>query len=191
MKKTRTKIYDPTHPSAIAVEPLRADAVEQAKQHAQKTVDNVAAALAQHGGDRHSLAPYPDSKLNRTEYEEKLSYYRLVHYLTVTASTSEYHSRRLNDPDPVVMSEEQIAKFIEDAERRAELQYTAFIIKLIDKVGKCLSATLEGSHIWGWSVMTVIKEDDITEYWKTHSIINVSKYGYVFNQWPTKKVKQP
>jgi hypothetical protein len=69
------------------------------------------------------------------------------------------------------------------------MQYTAFIQKLEGKVGAHTAAALDGSHVWGFSILTVTKADGTVEKWKTEQIINVSVLGKVFNQWPSRKVK--
>lgn len=182
----KTKIYNQQHPVALAVEPLRADAVKRAREYAERNIEKVRVALAEHKGDRQSLAPYPNHRgLSRSEYNTQLSYYYLVRELTISTRSG---SRSHHDPDPAMMSTEGMAKYIVKAEEAAEQQYTDFIIKLIAKIGDCISATIEGSHVWSYSILTVQK-GEATERWQTHMIINVSKLGLLFNQWPTRKIK--
>ena len=80
------------------------------------------------------------------------------------------------------------AKFVDDTMRDAAAQYDAFIAKLIRKIGDFDSATLTGSHVWGYSILTVTK-GAATERWGTRQIVNQSVLGKLFNQWPSRKIK--
>lgn len=62
-------------------------------------------------------------------------------------------------------------------------------MKLEMKIGEHLTATLEGNHVWGDSFITVEKANGENERWRTHTILNVSKLGLYFNQFPTRKIK--
>lgn len=61
--------------------------------------------------------------------------------------------------------------------------------KLIGKIGPVTSATIKGNHVWGHSVLTITNPDAVVEHWKTRQIVNVSKLGKLFNQWPTRKTE--
>ena len=52
-----------------------------------------------------------------------------------------------------------------------------------------VEAILTGEHVWGHSILTVCHADGTTHQWRTEMIINVSKLGALFNQWPTRKLK--
>ena len=43
--------------------------------------------------------------------------------------------------------------------------------------------------MWGYSVLTVTKEDGSVERWKTQQIMNISVLGLLFAQWPSRKMK--
>lgn len=89
----------------------------------------------------------------------------------------------------MVMPEELVEKFIQAAKADAAAQYEAFVAKLQQKIGEVKNATLKGNHVWSYSILTVEKPDGTVEHWKTQMIINVSKLGKMFNQFPTRKVK--
>ncbi len=175
------------HPIAIAVEPLREDAKARARKAAENTVQQVKEGLKAHGGDRRLLAPYPPGSVGKKAFMQMASYYRLVRLLT-EVDPKAHSYRGINDPDPAVMSAKGIREFIANAEKDADAQYSAFIAKLIAKIGECDSAILDGSHVWGYSTLTIQKGSTI-ERWRTQMIINVSKLGKMFNQFPTRKVK--
>jgi hypothetical protein len=50
-------------------------------------------------------------------------------------------------------------------------------------------ASITGTHIWGHSVLTVTLPNGTVERWKTQQIVNQSKLGLLFNQWPSRKMK--
>ena len=89
---------------------------------------------------------------------------------------------------PMRVSSKKVAKFIVDAQNEAARQYDLFVAKLVLKIGKAESATLEGNHVWDHSTLTVVKAGN-TERWNTKQIWNVSKLGKDFPQWPTRKLK--
>lgn len=81
--------------------------------------------------------------------------------------------------------------FIDEMVKDAEARYDAFVVKLIDKIGEgVIAAELVGNHVWGYSVLHVEFEDGRKEAWKTQSIVNYSKFGRPFNQYPSRKVKK-
>jgi hypothetical protein len=65
-------------------------------------------------------------------------------------------------------------------------RYEQYVNKLINKVGDCDSVTVAGD-LWNYSILT-ITNGAVVERWKTSMILNVSKNGKVFNQFPTRKI---
>lgn len=177
-------IYDTQHPVALAVEPLRAEALKRAEQEARKTVENVKTRLKSHNMDRQAYAPYPDGKIPAIEFMVYLRRYNLVRTLTKALKSCGF----MNAPEPCEMNSNGIAKFVKQAIENADFEYTGFICKMVGKIGACENATLTGSHVWGFSILAVTK-GDVVEHWKTQQIVNVSKLGTMFNQWPSRKVK--
>lgn len=169
---------------ALAVEPLREAAMDRAAARAKEILLDISFKLTAASGDRNAFAPYP--KGTDGKYVEKKSYYDLVRRCT----KSSYTSRSMKDPDSGEMNFDVSFRFVEDARKDASAQYDAFIAKLNSKIGEgVVSAELTGNHVWGYSILTVTKEDGSVEKWKTQMIINVSKLGNVFNQFPTRKMK--
>ena len=175
-----------THPVAAAVEPLREDAKKRAVQTGQCQIDRLRETLAQHGDDMEAAYPWPKSY--DRDYKAKVARIHWVEAL-VARKPGSPATRRINDPRPVVVDEARVAAYLEQVAAFASAQYDAFIAKLVGKIGACDSATIEGSHVWGYSVLTVTK-GDVIERWKTRQIVNVSKLGIPFNQWPTRRVKR-
>lgn len=153
-----------------AVLPLKKDAIERAKQYAAEVAAKIAAELAQHGLD--VCAPYPQA------------------WKAPTATTDQYRAaKRKYDLYRSLQTEKGRAAFIQAAQDNAAAQYDMFVAKLNSKIGPVVLATLEGNHVWSHSFLTVETAAGELQIWKTQTIINVSKLGTVFNQFPTRKVK--
>ena len=172
-----------------AVRPLKEEAIDRAVSLAEKIIREVKEELARVEWDANKVAPMPSSHMSTATYRQgktKYTLYRLV--------TKPLHgSRRLKDPDVRVESKEHEDRFLAKAREDAALSYEAFILKMVEKIGKVESAKLTGTHVWGYSFLDVVKEGGLKERWKTSMIVNVSKYGLLFNQFPSRKVgkRQP
>jgi hypothetical protein len=171
------------HPVEIAVAPVKADAIADAEKRARETIERHRAGLEAAGWDQNLWAPYPSSL--KGDYHSANRKYRtcsaLVEWIQPTT--------RRGEPCIVRMDDEKVARFVKEARELAAEQYDLFVAKLVRKIGDCESATLEGNHVWGSSMLTVFKLPGITERWKTQQIINFSKLGKPFAQWPSRKVK--
>lgn len=173
-------------PIAIAVAPLKEDAMDAAAGYAKEVIDKVAAALAKVGMDREIYAPYPESwGVSKSVYRQGLAKYQLVHKLTRGLASS----RRPDTPDICVMDEEFCEKFVKECREDAALQYEKFVFKLVHKIGDCETAVLSGNHVWSNSLLKVTMADGSIENWSTKQITNVSKLGKYFPQWPSRQVK--
>lgn len=183
----KTTVIDTTHPVAIAVEPLRADAVKMAVEYAKAVIARVLADLAANDWDALKCAPYPSSlKLGRNAYLAAHAKYTL--YRSLTERANEYASHRPGMPELLKQSDKSEARYLKSVADDAEAQYIGFVCKLCAKIGACDSATLDGNFVWSHSILTVRKGAAV-ERWKTQQIVNQSKLGTVFNQWPTRLVK--
>lgn len=175
-------------PVGRVVHPLKVVAVAHAHKSAEKVVERVRADLEANGWDRVKAAPYPQSNMGRAAHQMDLAKYNLYSTLTETAKAS----HRMGEPQICTMSDSGIARFIAQAEKDAAFQYDAFICKLVAKVGEVIDARLEGDHVWSHSILYVTKREGgetFGERWKTQQIVNFSKFGSGFYQWPTRKVK--
>jgi hypothetical protein len=161
------------NPIEAAVRPLKEDAMNRAEKYARAIIEKAVAEVA--ASSLTECAPYPKAWKAPTATVEQYRAAKIKHDLY----------RILAGPG----SEKGQAKFIEDARENAAAQYEEFIAKLNGKIGVVTAANLNGNHVWGHSILTVTKADGTTENWKTQTIVNVSKLGKVFNQFPTRKVK--
>ena len=165
--------------------PLKEDAVNRATQEAQKLVDKVTADLLAAGNDFNVCAPYPKSnRCSRPAYLQGMA--RVQLFRSICKSRQCTHS--INEPWLADVNPEYVARFLEVARQDAAADYDAFVVKLVAKIGDVDEATLAGNHVWSFSILKVTK-DGVSENWKTQQIVNVSKLGKLFNQWPTRKVK--
>jgi hypothetical protein len=180
------------NPIEAAVAPLKDQAIARAEQDASAIVARRLKALEEAGWDLDVAAPYPNSrKHGDREYKTMLRYRESLESVSRTyidPEASPYHYRRRGEPLIVEADLAKIDRFIELSKKMAADQYILFVMKLCKKIGDCDSAALEGSHVWGHSILTVAKGDKI-ERWKTQQIVNCSVHGLLFNQWPTRKVK--
>jgi len=163
-------------PVAAAVEPLRAAAVERARQDARERPARILAHYESH--PEHFTVPRL-TFTNKRQVETCKRNLAALRELTI-ASHPARGGLELHAPS--------VERFVARAGEDASNAYTAFIAKLESKVGPCDRAELLGEHVWGHSTLVVTKGEK-TESWRTQQIINVSKLGRPFNQWPTRKLR--
>ena len=165
-------------PIGAAIEPLRAATLERVGADFDGYIARMSDRIERALGDFDVLAPAPNSRMSREEYKSRnavrASYYAVCSF---------------NDEKRIALNDEKVAKARLDEQAAAALAYDAFIAKLIAKVGDCVAATIDGSHVWGYSHLTVTKADGSVEVWKTQQILNRSVLGTLFNQWPSRRVK--
>lgn len=176
-------------PVGKVVYPLKAKAVARATVEAQAVIDRIRADLEAVGWDINAIAPYPHrAAYGSYTYEQARSKNRL--YSSVTKEPKYTGSMRTDVPKIVEMCPKLMERFIATAEREAAQQYDAFVCKLVAKVGDVIEAALSGDHVWEYSYLTVVTAAGEAQKWKTQQIVNVSKLGLLFNQWPTRLVKK-
>lgn len=173
---------------AKAVEPLRTEAMKRTEIEAVTVALDIAKQMLEHGNKRNEFAPFPKSfHVSAAEFMSGQRTYRLVRMVTKTVDGA--YSLEARKADLGEMSKSGVDYFVETARKNASLQYDAFIAKLESKVGEHISAELTGNHVWGNSMLVVTKADGSVQKWKTQMIVNVSKRGKMFNQFPTRLVK--
>lgn len=169
---------------ALAVEPLRAEAVERAVNFAKETIAKMTANLEAAEWDLNVVAPYPNSGVGRPTYmsmNAKRNMYRILFEMNPT------NGNRPSDPIFMLRDEESEARFVKMAAESASLEFDAYVAKLVAKVGEHSTARVTGS-LWNYSILTV-ETPEGEQRWKTQQILNVSKLNKVFNQYPTRKIK--
>jgi len=174
------------------VEPQRQHAVAAAEEFAKKKIESMREELAKHDFDMDLAAPQPQAwRCSQTQYRAAKA--REFMFDQVTSMDSSRRDRY--DPHPrsyVVIDDEKCRRFIAEAAENASSQYDQFAHKLAGKIGPgAVTVSIRGSHVWGYSILTVEMDDQSELYWKTTMILNCSKLGKVFNQFPSRKVKNP
>lgn len=177
-------------PVGAAVHALKAEAVAHAEQHARERVERTLKELAEAGWDAQAYAPYPRRMAyNDPRHEAAVAKHNFVNAITKADESKGYQQYgREGVPYLVERDEQGIERHINMAREGAAIQYDMFICKMVAKVGEADSAVLEGDHVWGHSFLTVEKPSG-REIWKTQQIVNYTKYGKPYYQWPSRIVK--
>jgi hypothetical protein len=174
------------NPIVRAVWPLRQAAADRAETEIKAMMDKILVDLEANGWDQDKVAPYPNNCWDRN-YKPMVAKYHFVSSFTSGVLTS----RSMRDPHIVKFNKEGYDREVKLARETAEIAYDSFVWKLCEKAGyqTVVDADLYGDHVWGFSILYVIHDDERAEKWKTKNIINHSKFGKPFYQWPTRKVK--
>ena len=163
----------------------KAEYIEKAKEMAGQQYDQAMKQLAKHDWDIDKLAPAPNSKLGRDAY--KAAEANRSFYMNLTdsgATTPSFRVSSIRKASPA-----KRASMIANAAEGAEASYLAWVTKMVDKIGKSVeSAEMTGSP-WTGSKLSVKSHDGESQTWHTQMIINQSKYGTLFNQFPSRRLK--
>lgn len=180
-------------PVGHVIHKQKAEAVAHAEEGARKYAEKVLRELAEAGGDQNAYAPYPRSRgWSMTPAEEAArDKHNFVGRITKADESKGYQSYSTDPGKPYyrVPDERAVEKFIDEARVSAAMQYDMFICKMVAKVGEVDTAAIEGSHVWAESYLTVEKPDGSSQIWKTQQIVNYTKYGKPYYQWPSRIVK--
>lgn len=167
-----------------AVQPLKEIAAKRAEEAALKLISEIKEELKENNMDAKITAPYP--KAFDYNYDKLKVKYNTTRQVTADANR---FSRRMNSPDIRKFDKEREGKFIETIVNQAVSSFESYVVKLNKKIGEVKSAKLGGDNLWSYSILTVETKDGEVQRWKTQMIINFSKHGRAFNQWPTRKIK--
>lgn len=180
-----------TNPIRQAVLPLKAAAQDRAEKEARAMVQRMAEQLEAAGWDLNEAAPRPSSlHESRNSYLAKQS--KRLRYSAVTSSwmfAPSLKYKTCGKSEPVFIDEDKVEIFVQKARQNAADQYDLFVAKIESKIGETSAARLDGDHVWGYSFLTVRAASGQAETWKTQMIVNCSKLGLLFNQFPTRKIK--
>lgn len=196
--KKATKVRDMyaqyrAHPVAVAIDPLRVDAMDYVEKMFRERVAAFAKRVETETNERDVLCPSPDerkywNKLSNAKYHQMLADRAFMHSITrILPKVKQYDYK---EPQRCEIDPEAVEKAVRDEREMASLQYDMFIVKLIGKIGDCLTAEIDGNHVWGLSRLTVHKVGDVKEIWKTQQIYNRSSLGKWFPQWPSRQINK-
>lgn len=172
------------NPIAEAIEPMKSDAINRARCEAEGVIERIANELKENDNNIDKAAPNPSMYMSHKNYIMAKNKRNLFFMLA-----SQPKELSFKDRSTYEMNQKKMERFIEMAEQDAATQYDVFVAKMIGKIGSVVSASIDGNHVWGYSILTVVKSDGSVERWKTQMIVNVSKLGKLFNQFPSRKIK--
>jgi hypothetical protein len=128
-----------------------------------------------------------DSRMSRSYNMDVQRYYES--FTDAVNPQSSHFRSKLREPNIRVEDKKAIKSMLKETAQAAQLNYDKFIAKIVGKVGEpVVSAELKG-NIWTGCVLTVETKEGETQVWDTKIIINISKLGKVFNQFPTRRKK--
>jgi hypothetical protein len=180
-KQEELKIRNQTDAVYQAVLPLKLAAEQNAELRTREIAARVAEELAEVGGNLNKLAPEPEyiSYANSQTLKYKMEMQTRAFYIGFSVRIGKTTKREV--------TAEHVEELVARAIRDAALQFEAFVFKLNDKINDpVLSASLAGNAVWTDSYLTVNTKNKGQQVWHTQMILNVSKYGKVFNQFPTR-----
>jgi hypothetical protein len=173
---------------ANAVAPLKEKALQRAMHVARETIREAHCNFVANNWDLNKCAPRPNVDAGRRAFKEAMA--KREFYSCISSPVPVIGYRSQTDPYFVKQNELAEATFITRQAENAVASYNAFVVKLCEKVGEVVEATLDVSvDVWSDSVLTVKKANGSVYRWKTQMIVNCSVLGKVFNQWPTRQVK--
>ena len=167
------------------VAPLKKEAQKKAMDAMSIRIDQILSDLEDADWDINAYAPRPNYHDGDETYKKKSAKRSFVSKITKPT----HNKYIVNGPDIVERNDEGIMRLLKEVEELAGIQYDQFVIKLVSKIGSIKSATMTGNHVWDYSLIVAEKEDGSIQKWKTQTIVNFSKNGLAFNQFPTRKVK--
>ena len=167
---------------AIAVEPIKQASIDAAVEATKEVIAAYKAKLEAADWDLNVAFPRPSHNTSRATYMAQKARHDFAYSLVRAVKCS----RRPSEPFLVEWCEEDVEYVIKTAAKDAALQYEAYVVKLVKKVGVCDSAVMGFMNgVWYDSNLVVIK-GETKEVWNTKCIVNRSVYGKVFNQFPTR-----
>lgn len=183
------------NPIEAAVAPLKEESVFRVRVMASARAEKTLRALAEVDWDINVYAPYPSTRgpnaINDEEqYQAAMRRRNFVMMITEYDPERTGRYRRVSDPLYHRRSEKALAHYLEQVEKMAGERFDLYVAKLNHKIGPVIEAELTGKDIWEESFLHVTKADGSKEVWKTKTIINYSKFGLPFVQYPTRKVKK-
>lgn len=158
---------------------------KRAEEVATKHIDYLLDELKKANWDLDIIAPAPDTIKRFSSWGSDSARRNLYSSITDQAAPSitfKYSGLRKKSASKRIM-------FIKDAIANAAESYDNYVGKMVVKIGKpVVSATFTGDP-WHGSLLTVVTSDGGKQVWNTKMILNYSKYGAMFNQFPSRLKK--
>ena len=125
-------------------------------------------------------APYPKPSMARDAYRAAVEKRNLLE--SISDSDGNDRDKRKASPSKRKAKEDE-------AEKNAHVSYMAWVAKMIDKIGKTVEKAAMTGSPWNGSTLRVTTNDGEEQVWDNKMIINQSKYGTLFNQFPSRRIK--
>lgn len=155
--------------------------MDYARKRAEEQYEYCMSQLEKHDWDLDKAAPRPTGTTSKERYRSMNEKRNFLASLTVAKSLRESNIR--------VPSSAKKTQLKEDAARNAHESYMAWVNKIIDKIGKIVQSAEMHGDPWTGSTLSVVTQDGEEQTWSTKMIVNASKYGTLFNQFPSRRVK--
>lgn len=183
-KEAADALKNATDPVYQAVLPLKKMAEDRTEQGVRDSIRQGLVRLEAAGFDLDTVAPYPQPQPYDRDKRQAVDLERSF-YL----SFCDWDKVRVDVDNAVVPNAEKIEEEVRKARKMAAYQFEAYVAKLNTKIGdKVKTAELHGNP-WVGSTLTVETEAKGRQVWHTQMILNVSKLGKLFNQFPTRLKK--
>jgi len=157
-----------------------------------KSADAIEQRLGECDFDFAAAYPYPQSTGDYRAYRQQVAQRSAAsRYVKTDSSRPSYQGGR--NHQYVLMRPDLDEYIVKEAEQAAESMLASYAAKLASKI-----ADRGGDHVverilydggaspWAHSKIVVYLDDGRRLVFRTRVIINVSKYGKLFNQWPTR-----
>jgi hypothetical protein len=155
--------------------------MDRARKAAEEQYENCMVEFEKHDWDLDKIAPRPTASVGRARYRAMAEKRDFLSSLTLAKSSRESNIRSA--------SPEKKKSMMEAAAKNAHDSYMAWVSKIIDKIGKVVQSAKMSGNPWNGSTLSVVTQDGESQTWHTKMIINVSKYGTLFNQFPSRQIK--
>jgi hypothetical protein len=151
-----------------ALESVKQDVINTYADYAGRQIETIKATLIENGMDM--KAAYPDRDSRQTP--EAIT--------DATGSTVQGHYTRK-------FSAQKEAEYIEMNKESAAFSFASYIEKMAMKLGDkgIVKVSFDG-RIWNRCAVTITCDDGSVTTLDTQIIVNTSKNGKLFNQWPTR-----
>lgn len=153
--------------------------MKRAADAAEKQYEDCMLELEKHDWDLDEAAPRPTGQDSKSTYRAKEQKRNFL--MSLTNATRSGNNR--------AYSAEKKKGHMDAAAEDARENYMAWVAKIIDKIGKVVQSAEMHGNPWTGSTLHVVTQDGEHQTWKTNMIINVSKYGRLFNQFPSRQAK--
>lgn len=155
----------------------------------QQLIDNVTKRLKENDWDLQKVAPSPRTLFDRKAYMESRRFRETIGKFTSLDRNKNRISRSPSDPEYVIIDSGKVSRYLDYMEKEAEASFDAYIAKLAGKIGQEIKSAEVRGNLWQGSNLRIVTMADEEQIWNTKIIINRSKLGLLFNQYPTRRAK--